>query len=286
MNSRSVLTLAILVFLSLSATVTTAAPSNAAGEYAKYFAALSSLSVAVVNAMPPDQYGFRPHPDSMDFGQLMSHIATTNYQFCAGLEDSQPPALPSPTGKAAVVKFLSDSFEYCTGVISNHRRRTRRLAQLPRRPSSWPRSPPRHVRSRGPSSRPSRNLPPRQRHQAAFLPNLTHRPEKQCANGRAGILCRQRQHTLQIHKVAVILGLLLTPFVAAEEQAPAAQSDLRTEIQQTYNFQPHTLNHQKLLEKSKTLDQFWANATSQRDVYTAGLRHELADFSNPPFFPF
>ena len=88
---------------------------------------------------------------------------------------------------------------------------------------------------------------------------------------------------MQIHKVAVILGLLLTPFVAAEEQAPAAQSDLRTEIQQTYNFQPHTLNHQKLLEKSKTLDQFWANATSQRDVYTAGLRHELTDFSNPPF---
>jgi len=119
MNSRSVLTLAILVFLSLSATVTTAAPSNAAGEYAKHFAALSSLSVAVANAMPPDQYGFRPHPDSMDFGQLMSHIATTNYQFCAGLRDSQPPALPSPTGKAAVVKFLSDSFEYCTGVISN-----------------------------------------------------------------------------------------------------------------------------------------------------------------------
>src|SRR5215472_9647794 len=52
--------------------------------------------------------GFRPHPESMDFGQLMSHIAITNYQFCAGLKDSQPPALPLPKKKDAIVKFLSD----------------------------------------------------------------------------------------------------------------------------------------------------------------------------------
>src|SRR5438094_626433 len=55
----------------------------------------------------------------MDFGQLISHIATTNYQFCAGLKDSDPPALPSPTEEDAVVKFLSDSFDYCSAVISN-----------------------------------------------------------------------------------------------------------------------------------------------------------------------
>lgn len=102
-------------------TLTANAATPAAGEYAKHFAALSELSVAVAQAMPPDQYGFRPHPESMDFGQLMSHIATTNYQFCAGLKDSDPPALPSPTSKDkdAVVKFLSDSFDYCSTVIPN-----------------------------------------------------------------------------------------------------------------------------------------------------------------------
>ncbi len=94
-------------------------PASAAGEYAKHFGALSQLSVAVAQAMPPDQYGFRPHAESMDFGQLMSHIAATNYQFCAGLKDSDPPALPSPTGKDAVVRFLTDSFEYCAAVIPN-----------------------------------------------------------------------------------------------------------------------------------------------------------------------
>ena len=90
-----------------------------AGEYAKHFAALSQLSVAVANAMPAEKYGFRPHPESMNFGQLMSHIASTNYQFCAGLKDTTPAALPSPSDKDAVVKFLSDSFVYCSGVIDH-----------------------------------------------------------------------------------------------------------------------------------------------------------------------
>lgn len=98
-----------------------AVPSKAdpSGEYSKHFSALSKLSIAVAQAMPADQYSFRPHPESMDFGQLMSHIATTNYQFCAGLKDTAPPALPTPTEKGAVVKFLSDSFDFCSAVIPN-----------------------------------------------------------------------------------------------------------------------------------------------------------------------
>src|SRR6267142_1733471 len=60
----------------------------------------------------------RPHQESMDFGALLSHIATTNYQFCAGLKDADGPALPSPTEKDAVVKFLGDWFDYCSAVIS------------------------------------------------------------------------------------------------------------------------------------------------------------------------
>jgi uncharacterized damage-inducible protein DinB len=57
----------------------------------------------------------------MSFGELMSHIAATNYAFCAGLEDSTAPqTLPSnDKDKDVVVKFLSNSFEYCAGVIPN-----------------------------------------------------------------------------------------------------------------------------------------------------------------------
>jgi uncharacterized damage-inducible protein DinB len=121
MKIRGVLTLAVLfaVALAMLASGTYGVPADAAGEYSRHFGALRKLSVAVAEAMPAEGYTFRPHPESMDFGQLMSHIATTNYQFCAGLKDSEVPALPSPTDKDGVVKFLSDSFEYCAAVISN-----------------------------------------------------------------------------------------------------------------------------------------------------------------------
>jgi len=116
MLSRAVLALALLLPLSLLSAADTVR-ANPTGEYSKHFGALGKLSIAVAQAMPAEQYGFRPHPESMNFGELMAHIAATNYQFCAGLKDSDPPALPSPSEKDAVVKFLSDSFDYCSNVI-------------------------------------------------------------------------------------------------------------------------------------------------------------------------
>jgi hypothetical protein len=57
------------------------AQTSPAIEYAKHFGALGTMSVAVARTMPAEQYTFRPDPGSMTFGELISHIATTNYQF-------------------------------------------------------------------------------------------------------------------------------------------------------------------------------------------------------------
>ena len=118
----AVLRLAVVIcalpFLVSLASRATETKPNAAGEYTKHLAALGQLSVAVADAMPADKFGFRPHPESMAFGELISHIATTNYQFCAGLKDSEPPALPSPADKDGTTKFLSDSFQFCSEVVN------------------------------------------------------------------------------------------------------------------------------------------------------------------------
>src|SRR5689334_10059758 len=112
---------ALLILSTFSLLTTSAAPTAgaAAGEYARHFGALSKLSVAVAEAMPADKYGFRPHPESMTFGELMSHIATTNYQFCAGLKDTAAPAIPAHANKDDVVKFLSGSFDYCSAAVAS-----------------------------------------------------------------------------------------------------------------------------------------------------------------------
>jgi hypothetical protein len=39
------------------------------------------------------------------YGELMSHIAQTNYAFCCDPQDSQPPAIPTAADKHSIVKF-------------------------------------------------------------------------------------------------------------------------------------------------------------------------------------
>jgi uncharacterized damage-inducible protein DinB len=121
MIPRPALAFAFLVAIILSTMNAAGTRSATTTEYSQHFGALRKLSVAVAEAMPPEHYAFRPDPGSMTFGELISHIAATNYAFCAGLGDSNPPQIPAPSDKdkGAVVKFLSSSFEYCSALIPN-----------------------------------------------------------------------------------------------------------------------------------------------------------------------
>jgi uncharacterized damage-inducible protein DinB len=111
--------MALLLAFALSAWCAVDAQAGTATEYSQHFGALSKLSVAVAEAMPPEQYTFRPDPGSMTFGEMMSHIASTNFAFCAGLTDADTPntLAPGDKDKDAIVKFLSSSFDYCAAVI-------------------------------------------------------------------------------------------------------------------------------------------------------------------------
>jgi len=71
-------------------------------------------------AMPVDDYAFKPHPDSRTFAALIGHVASANYFFCSMAKGASPMSTPASTGgyekltdKAALVKALNDSLEYC-----------------------------------------------------------------------------------------------------------------------------------------------------------------------------
>jgi uncharacterized damage-inducible protein DinB len=111
--------LAFLVLLPVSAF--SANPEGAGfhgGEFAKRWAAAGKLALAVAGKMPAADYGFRAGPGSMSFGEQIAHIAQTNYAFCAGLKDSKAPAWTDPSGREPLIQALSDSFSYCSTVIS------------------------------------------------------------------------------------------------------------------------------------------------------------------------
>ena len=90
-----------------------------AGEYLDHLSTLGALTVAVARSMPAVEYDFKPDPPSMSFGEQFLHIATTNYSYCAGLKDTDPPPTPTPKDKDGIVELLSESFKYCSSVIAN-----------------------------------------------------------------------------------------------------------------------------------------------------------------------
>jgi uncharacterized damage-inducible protein DinB len=67
--------------------------------------------------MPEEHYAFKPTPDVRSFGELLGHIANTQYNFCA-----PPRKMASPnkdniektaTTKAALTAALKEAFAFC-----------------------------------------------------------------------------------------------------------------------------------------------------------------------------
>lgn len=82
----------------------------------------SGKMVAAAKLMPADKFSYKPTPESMAFGQLTLHIATSNDGTCATLGGIAP--LPrttlTPTSpKDELVKALQDSYDYCEKALAN-----------------------------------------------------------------------------------------------------------------------------------------------------------------------
>lgn len=66
--------------------------------------------------MSDADYAFRPTPDVRTFGQLLAHVAESNYQFCSSvLGEAQPvrDVEKTVTARDDIRRVLAGSFDYC-----------------------------------------------------------------------------------------------------------------------------------------------------------------------------
>jgi uncharacterized damage-inducible protein DinB len=71
--------------------------------------------------MPAEDYTFKPTPDVRSFGQLVAHVATVNFFFCAQANNVPPPSVnyeAGDTSKPAVIKALNASLSYCDAIVA------------------------------------------------------------------------------------------------------------------------------------------------------------------------
>ena len=64
-------------------------------------------------------YAFKPTPEVRSFGQLIGHVADSNYEICSAAAGEKPPVNDvekTKTAKADLQKALAESFAYCDKV--------------------------------------------------------------------------------------------------------------------------------------------------------------------------
>ena len=94
----------------------------------KHWKVTGDFTIKVANAMPAADWGFRPNPEEMTFGELVPHIAGANLNACANAANIKRPDIPEAINKAVAekrpadrdlaLKFLADSFNFCNDVVA------------------------------------------------------------------------------------------------------------------------------------------------------------------------
>jgi uncharacterized damage-inducible protein DinB len=82
---------------------------------------LSGVVIAAAEKMPEANYSFKPTPEVRSFGQLVGHLADSQYFFCSTVAGETAPASgieKSKTSKADLVAALKDAVAYCSKVYA------------------------------------------------------------------------------------------------------------------------------------------------------------------------
>jgi uncharacterized damage-inducible protein DinB len=73
-------------------------------------------------AMPAEDFAYKPTPDVRSFAQLVGHLANANFFFCSQAKGAAMPATTNferVADKAALVKGLTDALAYCDEVYQS-----------------------------------------------------------------------------------------------------------------------------------------------------------------------
>ena len=114
---------AALAAVALCALPAIAQENSTAMLMSKHWKTSKTFTLAVAAVMPDADYGFKPNPDEMSFGDLMVHIALANASYASrAAGEKNPFTKPATADKATAIKLLTDSYDYCiskVGAINN-----------------------------------------------------------------------------------------------------------------------------------------------------------------------
>jgi uncharacterized damage-inducible protein DinB len=107
----------MLLSMLMAASTVASAQENPYSSYTKgVYGELQKILIRAAEKMPEDQYAFKPTDGVRSFGQLVSHVAESQYYFCSRAAEEKSPGVKVEgvkTTKADLVGALKDAFAYC-----------------------------------------------------------------------------------------------------------------------------------------------------------------------------
>jgi uncharacterized damage-inducible protein DinB len=77
-----------------------------------------TLTLKVAEAMPAENYDYKPFADAQTFGGELQHLGKAEGYYLGQFGKSRPPAAPSgDTSKAATIKYLTALFDWSISVV-------------------------------------------------------------------------------------------------------------------------------------------------------------------------
>src|SRR5438477_12020019 len=82
----------------------------------KAYGYLKDVLLRSAEKMPEENYNFKPTEAVRSFGQILGHVADSQYMFCSmvlGEKNPAPKIEKTKTSKADLIASLKDAFAYC-----------------------------------------------------------------------------------------------------------------------------------------------------------------------------
>jgi len=118
MNRREVIG-SVIAGAAVAATVGTAQAADKEIEiFVDHWKKSKDLTVKVAEAMPAENYDYKPFSEAGSFGGEMQHLAQADGFYLGMLGKGRAPAAPSKdTSKAATIKYLNENFDWAIATV-------------------------------------------------------------------------------------------------------------------------------------------------------------------------
>lgn len=118
MNRRKAIT-AVMAGAAAAATASVASAADKEIEvFTDHWRKSKTFTLKVAEAMPPENYDYKPFADARPFGGELQHLGQAEGFYLGRLGKGNAPAAPrGGTNKTTTVKYLNDSFDWAIGVV-------------------------------------------------------------------------------------------------------------------------------------------------------------------------